>query len=260
MIESVRVFATLGQLSRHAAEASVATINDAVRERGRCSLVLSGGNTPRTLYTLLALDFRDRIPWADVHVFWADERYVPPGDAASNYRMAREALLDHVPCPGGNVHPMPTHLASPNAAARAYHTTLKAHFHADWPSFDLVYLGMGEDGHTASLFPQSPGIEEPVRWVLAVETPADPPLRITLTLRALLGAANIYVLVAGPEKSGTFRDVLTGAPNPRRWPAGGIRHTKGTLIWWADRAAAADFNVVSREGHRRHADDSIRDS
>jgi 6-phosphogluconolactonase len=248
----VRVFATLDELSVQAAKASVGTINNAVRARGRCSVVLSGGNTPRTLYTLLAADFHDRIPWADVHVFWADERYVPADDAASNYRMAKEALLDHVPCPAGNIHPMPTHFASPHAAARAYDATLRAHFHAAWPSFDLMYLGIGEEGHTASLFPGSPGIEEADRGVIAVETPSDPPLRITLTLPALLRAANIHVLVAGPEKSGALRHVLTGVPDPSRWPAAGVRYTAGALIWWVDRAAAADlygqFAHVTRAG------------
>jgi 6-phosphogluconolactonase len=228
---SVRVFATLEELSRQAAEASVRVIEDAVRASGRCSLVLSGGNTPRLLYTLLAMDFGDRIPWAHVHVFWADERYVPAGDAASNYRMAREALLDHVPCLAGNVHPIPTHFASPGTAARAYEATLKAHFQTAWPSFDLVYLGIGKEGHTASLFPGSTGIEEPVRWVIAVETPAEPPRRITLTLPALLRAANIHVLVAGPEKSGALRHVLTGDPDPIHWPAAGVRRTAGALTW-----------------------------
>ena len=239
--QDVRVFATLQELSLQAAETSVRAIEDAVGARGRCSLVLSGGNTPRPLYTLLAMDFRDRIPWADVHVFWADERYVPAGDAASNYRMAREALLDHVPCPADNVHPMPTHFASPDAAAVAYEATLRAHFQTAWPSFDVVYLGIGEEGHTASLFPESTGIEEPVRWVIAVETPADPPRRITLTLPALLRAANTHVLVVGPEKSSALRHVLTGDPDPIHWPAAGVRSTAGTLIWWVDRTAAAEL-------------------
>lgn len=238
---TVRVFPTLAELSLRAAEASVRVIEDAVRVRGRCSVALSGGNTPRPLYALLAGDFRDRIRWAHVHVFWADERYVPAGDPASNYRMARESLLDHVPCPAGNVHPVPTHFASPDVAAHAYEDTLRAHFPAAWPSFDLAYLGIGEEGHTASLFPESAGIEEKARWVIAVEVPADPPRRITLTLPALLRAADIHVLVAGPEKSGALRHVLIGDPDPTQWPAAGIRRTGGRLTWWLDRAAAAEL-------------------
>jgi 6-phosphogluconolactonase len=239
----VRVFATLEELSLEAARASARAIEGAVAAKGHCSLVLSGGETPRTLYTVLAGDFRRRIPWADVHVFWADERYVPAGHADSNYRMAREALLDHVPCPAENVHAMPTHFASPDAAAVAYEARLRAHFQTAWPSFDVVYLGIGKEGHTASLFPGSTGIEEPARWVIAVETPADPPRRITLTLPALLRAADIHVLVAGREKSGALRHVLTGDPDPMQWPAAGIRRAAGTLIWWVDRAAAADLQV-----------------
>ena len=234
----IRVFPTLADLSRQAAETSVRAISDAVRAKGRCSIVLSGGDTPRILYASLASDLRDRIPWADVHVYWADERYVPPGDIQSNYRMARETLLDHVPCPSENIHPIPTHLPSPAAAAQAYEEMLRAHFPTEWPSFDLAYLGMGKDGHTASLFPGSPGVEERGRWVVAVEAPAVPALRISLTLPALLGSANIHVLVAGSEKSGALRHVLTGAPAPSRWPAAGLRGAAGHVRWWVDRTAA----------------------
>ena len=116
----LRVFPDVNELSLRAAEAVAKTLNEAVRATGRCSLVLSGGSTPRTLYGLLASRFRDQIPWAHMHVFWGDERYVPPGDAHSNYRMAKETLLDHVPCPAANVHPMPTHFSDPDAAARDY--------------------------------------------------------------------------------------------------------------------------------------------
>jgi 6-phosphogluconolactonase len=122
--------------------------------------VLSGGNTPRTLYGLLASEFRDQIPWAHVHVFWGDERYVSPDDPDSNYRMAKETLLDHVPCPAGNVHPMPTNFPSADAAARDYENTLRNYFGTDWPHFDLSLLGLGEEGYTASLFPGSPALGE----------------------------------------------------------------------------------------------------
>ena len=175
MKPDVRVCADVNELSRRAAEAVVRTINDTARATGRCSLVLSGGNTPRTLYGLLASEFRDQIPWARVHVFWGDERYVSPHDPDSNYRMARETLLDHVPCPAGNVHPMPTHFPSPADAARDYERTLRNYFGNDSSQFDLILLGLGEEGHTASLFPGSPALGEQTRWVVAVDTPADPP-------------------------------------------------------------------------------------
>ena len=156
----MRVFADVNELSMQAGQAAVRTINESVRGAGRCSLVLSGGNTPRTLYGLLASEFRDQIPWAHVHVFWGDERYVAPDDPDSNYRMAKETLLDHVPCPAGNVHPMPTHFPSADAAARDYENTLRNYFGTDWPHFDLSLLGLGEEGHTASLFPGSPALGE----------------------------------------------------------------------------------------------------
>jgi len=235
----VRVFADVNKLSVQAAEAAARAINESVRYTGRCSLVLSGGNTPRTLYGLLASQFRDQIPWAHVHVFWGDERYVTADSPDSNYRMAKEALLDHVPCPPGNVHPMPTHFPSSDAAARDYEKTLRNYFGTDWPSFDLVFLGLGEEGHTASLFPGSQALGEQTRWVVAVNAPADPPVRLTLTLPALTRAANIYIIVSGSKKARTLHNVLTGVPDPNTYPVSGVRLTEGTLIWWVDREAAA---------------------
>ncbi len=238
MKPDVRVCADVNELSLRAAEAAVRTINDSVRGTGRSSLVLSGGSTPRILYGLLASEFRDQISWAHVHVFWGDERYVSPDDPDSNYRMARETLLDHVPCPAGNIHPMATHFASPDAAARDYEETLRKHFGNTWPRFDLILLGLGEEGHTASLFPGSPAVGERTRWVVAVETPADPPWRLTLTLPALTRADNIYVLATGSKKARALQHVLTGVPDPETHPAAGVRLTEGTLIWWVDRDAA----------------------
>lgn len=237
-VSDVRVCADLNELGLRAAECAVDTINDAVRRHGRCTLVLSGGSTPRTLYELLASKYRDQIPWADVHLFWGDERYVPAHDPDSNYRMAGEALLDHVPCPAANVHPMPTHFPSPDAAARDYERTLRGYFDGDWPHFDLVLLGIGEDAHTASLFPGSPALEERTRWVVAARAPVGPPQRLTLTLPAITPAANIYVLVAGSKKAGALRRVLTGMPDLHTYPAAAIQSAEGTLIWWVDRAAA----------------------
>ena len=144
MKADVRIFADVGELSIRAAEAVVGRINDAVRDTGRCSVALSGGSTPRTLYRLLASEFQEQIPWAQVHVFWGDERYVALDDPRSNYRMARETLLDHVPCPAANIHPMPTDFPTPDLAAREYERTLRSCFADEWPRFDLVLLG-GEE-------------------------------------------------------------------------------------------------------------------
>jgi 6-phosphogluconolactonase len=235
----VRVFPDVNELSLRAAEAVATTVNDAVRSTGRCSLVLSGGGTPRTLYGLLASRFREQIPWTHVHVFWGDERYVPLGDAHSNYRMARETLLDHVPCPAANVHPMPTHFSDPDDAARDYEETLRSDYSGDSSEFDLVLLGLGPEGHTASLFPGSPALAETTRWVMAVTAPADPPVRLTLTFTALNRAANAYFLVTGSNKARALHDILTGPADPNMCPAAGVRLASGTLIWWVDRGAAA---------------------
>jgi 6-phosphogluconolactonase len=239
MKPDLRVCTDVHDLSCRAAEAAVTTINDAVRTAGKCSIVLSGGSTPRTLYRLLASQFRTQIPWAHVQVFWGDERYVPPEDPSSNYRMAKETLLDHVPCPAANIHPMPTHFPSADAAARDYELTLRNHFVEQWPHFDLVLLGIGDDGHTASLFPGSLALAERTRWVVAAQAPVAPQLRLTLTLPALSRAAAVSVLVAGATKAEALRHVLEGAGDWIRYPAAGVRLGTGSVIWWADREAAA---------------------
>lgn len=246
MKPDVRVFPDLDALSLRAAEAAVRVMNDVVRSTGRCSLVLSGGSTPRTLYGLLASRFRDQIPWAHVHVFWEDERYVPADDALSNYRMAREMLLDHVPCPAANVHPMPTNLSAPDAAARDYDATLRRYFAGRPPAFDLVLLGLGPEGHTASLFPGSPALTETTRWVVAVTVSANPPSRLTLTFPILNRAANAHFLVAGANKAQALYDVLTGTADPDTRPAAGVRLVSGTMIWWIDREAAARLHDPDR--------------
>jgi 6-phosphogluconolactonase len=233
----VRICANVEELSLRAAEAAVRTVNEAARAVGRCSLVLSGGSTPRSLYALLASQFEKDIPWAQLHIFWGDERYVPLVDPKSNYRMAREALLEHVPCPPANIHPMPTHFPSPDAAARDYEATLRGFFADQRACFDLVLLGLGAEGHTASLFPGSPVLAETTRWVRAASAPADPPTRLTLTWPALTGARNIYVLVAGSNKAHALGHVFGDAPDPRVYPASRIRLAEGSVIWWVDREA-----------------------
>jgi 6-phosphogluconolactonase len=233
----LRVCANPTDLSRRAGETVAATIHDTVRTAGKCSIVLSGGSTPRTLYGLLASEFQ--IPWRSVQIFWGDERYVPADDPGSNYRMAKEALLDHVPCPPSNIHPMPTHFPDADAAARDYERTLRHHFVGQWPRFDLVLLGIGDDGHTASLFPGSLALAERTRWVATARAPVAPHLRLTLTLPALTRAAAIHVLVAGASKADALRHVLEGAGDWIKYPAAALRLGAESVIWWADRDAAA---------------------
>jgi 6-phosphogluconolactonase len=235
----VRVCADARDLSEQAAAATATTIGDAVRRHGRCFLVLSGGHTPRALYERLASTYRDQIPWSQVHAFWGDERYVAPDAAASNYRMVRESLLDRVPLPPRNVHPMPTGLASPDAAARDYERTIRDEV-GGAPAFDLVLLGLGEEGHTASLFPHSIALDETARWVVAVSVPAEPPTRLTLTLPAITAAARIFVLVSGVAKSPALAHVLDPASSIRDYPAAALRAAAGRVTWWVDRDAATN--------------------
>ena len=159
----VRTYPDLDSLNRVAADELAGVIQESVRKSGRFNLVVAGGNTPRSLYRLLAEDYRDRISWPRIHIFWGDERYLPPEDRLSNFRMVHEELIEKVPLSPDNVHPMPTHFSTPEEAARAYEATLREHFSdlaESWPAFDLVLLGMGGDGHTASLFPGSPALKE----------------------------------------------------------------------------------------------------
>lgn len=239
MTPRVHEFPDLATLSDRAAVAAVRVMNDAVRSSGRCLLVLSGGSTPRTLYRLLATRFRDQVPWHGVHVFWGDERYVPANDSRSNYRMAKEALLDHVPCPGANIHPMPTGAADPDVAAREYEAVIRDHCGDRPPVFDLLLLGLGPEGHTASLFPGSPALAEVTRWVLPVHVPADPPQRLTLTFPALTHAVHTWFLVAGADKAHALREVRSGTADPQAYPAAGVRPVGGGLAWWLDKDAAA---------------------
>ena len=258
----VREFADLESLSVDAAASAVDVINDAVRLTGRCSLALSGGDTPGGLYRLLGSQHREHIPWARVHIFWGDDRYVPADHPGSNYRMARETLLDHVPCPAGNIHAMPTHISPAAKAATTYDEVLKDFFGGglpraksrglprakprglpraksgdNGPAFDLNILGIGEDAHTASIFPGSPAVDERDRWVMDVQTNATIATRLTLTLPALSHSANIYVLVAGAPKARALRQALAADSDPHVYPASGIRRGRG-VVWWVDRDAA----------------------
>jgi 6-phosphogluconolactonase len=228
---TLRIFPDPQSVAREAA-ARIHSLIVAKTAGGGFSLALSGGNTPRLLYQRLAEDYRDRIPWARVHIYWSDERYVPHDDPRSNYRTARETLLDHVPVPPACVHPMPTDAADPDQAARRYERVLP-------PSFDLVLLGMGSDGHTASLFPGSSALDETRRRVVASEAPVEPRVRLTLTLPALNGAEAVFFLVTGADKAPAVRRIAMESPDPRACPAAGVRPRRGAVVWWVDAAAAS---------------------
>ncbi|MBI2815959.1 MAG: 6-phosphogluconolactonase [Acidobacteria bacterium] len=233
----LKVFPDSEALSRQAAASVAAQIRKAAADGRSFSLVMAGGNTPESLYNALASEFREAIPWERVVLFWGDERYVPPDDPRSNFGMAERILLRRVRIPAGNIHAMPTEFPDPDEAARVYEATLRDRFPAPLPRFDLVLLGMGEDGHTASLFPGSPVLNERECWVAAVRAPAQPPVRLTLTLPVLNNASCIYFLVAGANKAPTMLSALT-SQSPHASPASLIRPRDGEVVWWCDEAAA----------------------
>jgi 6-phosphogluconolactonase len=223
-------------LSRAAAAELADVAVKAIDARGRFDLALAGGHTPRRLYEILASEYRKRINWRLTHLFWGDERYVSDSDPLSNCRMARKALIGPLGIAPENVHPMPTFFADPEQAALAYEQTLRVHFGGE-PQFDLVLLGMGPEGHTASLFPGSAALDEKTRWVVPVRVAAEPPLRLTLTLPVLNAAREVFFLVSGPDKGAIVRKILSLAPEEiAPYPAARV-NPQGRVILFLDRAA-----------------------
>jgi 6-phosphogluconolactonase len=217
-----------------------------VAARGRFSVALAGGATPRRTYELLAAPpLRDQAPWDRVHVFWGDERCVPLNDSRSNARLAKAAWLDHVPIPGDQIHPMNCAL-DPAAAARHYEAQLREFFAGQPPRLDLVLLGLGEDGHTASLFPGTMVLAEVERWAAAVSVAEQDLYRVTLTAPLINQAAMVAFLVAGDAKAGVLREVLHGLRDPERLPAQLIQPQNGALRWLVDLAAAGS---LARDGN-----------
>ena len=241
----VRVFDSKEALGEAAAD-QVAALIESLPEGDRFSLALSGGSTPLPLHRALATKHRDALDWKRIHVFWGDERFVPANDENSNYRMARETLLDHVPIPDKNIHPIPTDVGSPKEAAALYEQTLKDFFSNDGlPRFDLILLGLGSDGHTASLFPGVPALQETKRWVASVAAPQHigPHVpRVTLTLPVLNSSKQVFFLVAGESKQEPLAAILNGQPGAGAYPASRV-HARQGLVWFADQAATETADV-----------------
>ena len=239
LIGRIEVLADPPALAERVAEWMTAT---AGASKGAFRVALSGGSTPKALYGLLASDrFRDRFPWQRTFWFWGDERFVPYDHPDSNYRMAREAMLARAPVPPQNIHPIPTD-GDPEDAARRYERTLKDAYGSsildpERPFFDITLLGLGEDGHTASLLPGGPLLDERQRWVAAVQH-GRPEIRITMTYPTLESSRHAAFLVAGAGKAAVLRRIRAG---DRQLPAARVRPT-GELIWFLDRAAATDGN------------------
>lgn len=234
----LRVFDDLESLSRAAAAYFIQVATDAIAARGRFLVALNGGGTPKRLFQLLASE-PDEMDWSRAHVFWGDERCVPPDDAESSYALAKELLLDHVPVPAENIHRVRTEQEQTEAATD-YARTLQRFASAPlaWPRFDLVLLGMGDDGHTASLFPGSPvDVTEPVIAVSA-DYQGRPARRITLTPSVFNSARNVMFLVSGKSKADALKHVLK-ADDPLHYPAARIHPSEGTTMWMVDEAAAS---------------------
>lgn len=232
----VLIHETPEELAKAAARGFAAKAEAAIEERGRFAVALAGGSTPKTTYELLARDYADRIDWSRVHAFFGDERTVSPDHEDSNYRMAHEALLSRVPI--GSVHRMHGELP-PEEAATAYEEELRKFFGEPISRFDLILLGIGEDGHTASLFPHTQALEVTDRPVVSNPVPKLDTVRITLTSPVLNFARAVYFLVAGEGKAEALEEMLEGDADPREYPAKLVRPTKGELIWMVDRPATA---------------------
>lgn len=231
-----------------AAAAYVARLAAAVTQACRCFYVaFSGGSLPRLLCPALTTSpLRTAIDWRAWHIFWADERCVPRDDAHSNYRLVREQLLDRVDIPETQVYPVNTDL-KPAAAAQAYQTSLAQAFQlsvGEKPRFDLILLGLGEDGHTASLFPWHPLLHEKERWVAAIyDSPKPPPNRVTLTFPVLNSAREVVFITAGESKAAALAGVFAPYESPEALPARLVRPLYGRVTWFVDQAAAARMQV-----------------
>jgi 6-phosphogluconolactonase len=248
MNPEVRVFQDLEFLSRASARIFLDQARRSIEERGRFLVALNGGSTPERLFQLLAAEKTGEMDWDRAHVFWGDERCVPPGESGSNYGQARELLLRQVNIPDGNIHRVQGELG-PLEAAKDYVRVLGqfASSPFEWPRFDLVLLGMGEDGHTASLFPGSPlAASDPAMAVTAhyQDRPAE---RVTLAPRVFNSARLILFMVVGAGKAQALVRVLTGLHQPELYPAQRIEPKDGKLVWMVDQAAASQLpkNVLT---------------
>ena len=240
----IRILSTPQELFSAAADEFIHAATDAVAARGRFTLALSGGSTPKSLFNLLATNARTTLPWDKMFFFWGDERPVPPTDPDSNYRMADGAMLSKIPVQPENIFRIQAENPDAAAAAESYEKTLRKFFKpepAQFPRFDLVLLGMGPDGHTASLFPGSAGLQEQSRLVIANWVEKFKTHRLSLTYPVLNAAARVVFLVSGTDKAPALHEVLESDAPGDQYPAKLVHPTDGKLIWLLDRAAASQL-------------------
>jgi len=255
----IRIYRDAQELALKAARRFARLADQYVLGCGRFTVALSGGSTPRALFSLLAAEpFLETVPWSSIYFFWGDERCVPPDDPESNYRMTNETLLSKAPVPRANIFRIPAE-KDPHTAAEEYSMTLRQFFItgpgavrsataplASLPRFDLVMLGMGPDGHTASLFPGTEGLQVSDRIAVANYVEKFKAYRITLTAATINNARNVTFLVAGEDKAATLKEVIEGASQPERYPSQLIRPSNGALLWLVDEAAARLLTAETR--------------
>lgn len=245
-MEAIRTYPDEDSLAQAAADHFLASAGEAVAARGRFAVALSGGRTPKRLYELLARPpWRQRIPWTQVHIFWSDERCVPPNHPDSNYRLARETFLDQIPISAVNVHRIRGELP-PVQAAQIYRAELQDVL-GDEGRFDLILLGLGTDGHTASLFPGTTALQEQEHPAVAVYVEKLQAWRVTLTPPTINAARHVTFIVAGASKAKRLREVLHGSHRREVLPAQIIRPREGHLLWLLDRAAATGLHLTEDE-------------
>jgi len=240
----IRILTTPQELFEVAAEEVVRAATEAVAQRGQFTIALSGGSTPKNLFNLLATNARTVFPWDRTYFFWSDERHVPPTDPESNYRMAEEIMLSKIPVNAGNVFRIAAESPDAAAVAEAYEQTLRKFFQlqpGQVPVFDLILLGVGPDGHTASLFPNTAGLQEKTHLVIANWVDKLKANRLTMTLPVLNSAREMSFLASGTDKAQVLRTVLEEDAPPEQYPAKLVHPSNGRLIWFVDRAAASQL-------------------
>jgi len=261
----VRVYRDPDELALKSARLFARRADQYVIGCGRFTVALSGGSTPKAMFSVLAAEpFLDTVPWSSIYFFWGDERCVPPDHSDSNYRMTREVLLSKVPVPPQNVFRIPAELPDPEKAAGEYATTLTQFFLSEpganrtgtaplsnLPRFDLIFLGMGPDGHTASLFPHTAALEAGDQIAVANYVEKFKTHRITMTAATINNARNVTFLAAGQDKAETLRNVLEGNYQPDVYPSQLIRPHNGTLLWLVDEAAARLLGGFSEGGSKQ---------
>ena len=243
----IAVYPDLATISQEAARYIARLANEAIVTRGRFTIALSGGNTPKQAYALLGSEqYRDALDWSRVEVFWGDERCVPPDDPESSYHLAVQTLLAGAPILASQVHRMPADRPDRDAASLDYTQEMQRVFGTNGiPAFDLIQLGMGPEGHTASLFPHQPSLSETERLVMPVTVPKPPPDRLTFTPPLLDAARHVLFLATGADKQEALRAVIEGPYNPDEYPAQIVRPPHGEVMWMVDTAIAAKLQSRS---------------